>query len=105
MADRKWVEEIEVAGRDLVDRVQNLLREGNVRRVILEDASGTRLIELPLTAGVAVGGVAVLAVPVVAALGALAALVTNCKLVIVRADGSSAEQDAEEPTEPPTTTV
>jgi Domain of unknown function (DUF4342) len=104
MGDRKWVEEIEVAGRDLVDRVQNLLREGNVRRVILEDASGTRLIELPLTAGVAVGGVAVLAVPVVAALGALAALVTNCKLLIVRADGS-AEQDAEEPTEPPATTV
>jgi hypothetical protein len=83
---RTWTEEIDIAGRDLVDCVTRVIREGNVRRVILRDAAGVVLLELPLAAGVAVGGVVVLAVPVVAALGAMAALLTNCRLQIVRAE-------------------
>lgn len=90
-----WVEEIDIAGRDLVDCVTALFREGNVRRVILRDAAGTVLVELPLAAGVAVGGVVMLAAPVLAALGAIAALVTNCRLQIVR-DVQSAGTTAEE---------
>jgi hypothetical protein len=102
---RTWIEEIDIAGRDLVECVQNLFREGNVRRVILRDAAGTVLLEVPLAAGVAVGGVMVMAVPVVAARGALAALVTNCRLQIVRAveDGPTEEPPA--PAPPPSTPV
>src|SRR5262245_17572353 len=96
---RTWIEEIDIAGRDLVERVQNLFREGNVRRVILRDAAGTVLVEIPLAAGVAVGGVMVVAAPVLAALGALAALVTNCRLQIVRVAPPTAELDTH--VEPP----
>jgi hypothetical protein len=92
---RTWTEEIEIAGRDLVGCVERAIREGNVRRVIVRDAAGTVLIELPLAAGVAVGGVLVLAAPVLAALGAMAALVTNCKLQVVRAVDADDVPDAE----------
>lgn len=96
-----WIEEIDIAGRDLVDCVTNLFREGNVRRVILRDAAGTVLIELPLAAGVAVGGVVMLAAPVLAALGAIAALVTNCRLQIVR--DVKADSDPVAPPDAPST--
>jgi hypothetical protein len=90
-----WVEEIDIAGRDLVDCVTGLIREGNVRRVILRDAAGTVLIELPLAAGVAVGGAVMIAAPVLAALGAMAALLTNCRLQVVR------DVAVDAPSEPP----
>ncbi|MEQ1506505.1 MAG: DUF4342 domain-containing protein [Myxococcota bacterium] len=97
MAERQWVEEIEVAGRDLVDCVQKLFREGTARRVIVRDAAGTVLFELPLAAGVAVGGVVALAMPTIAALGAIAALITNCKVSVVR----EVPVDVESPVDPP----
>ncbi|MEZ4236071.1 MAG: DUF4342 domain-containing protein [Myxococcota bacterium] len=102
MADeRTWTEEIEIAGRDLIGCVENVIREGNVRRVIVRDAAGTVLLELPLAAGVAVGGALVLAAPVLAALGALAALVTNCRLQIVREVTDAAPPEPVAPTPPP----
>jgi hypothetical protein len=79
-----WIEEIDIAGRDLIDCITGLIREGNVRRIILRDAAGTVLIELPLAAGVAVGGALMITTPVLAALGAMAALLTNCRLQVVR---------------------
>jgi hypothetical protein len=79
-----WIEEIDIAGRDLIDCITGLIREGNVRRIILRDAAGTVLIELPLAAGVAVGGAMMITAPVLAALGAMAALLTNCRLQVVR---------------------
>jgi hypothetical protein len=81
---RTWTEEIEVLGSELVDRVKELVAEGNVRRLILRTPDGHVLIELPLTTGVAVGGVVTIVAPVLAALGALAALIANAKLEIVR---------------------
>ena len=97
---KTWVEELDIAGRDLVDCVTNLFREGNVRRVILRDAAGTVLVELPLAAGVAVGGAVMLTAPVLAALGAIAALVTNCRLQIVR-DASAERPDPRSEPEAP----
>jgi Domain of unknown function (DUF4342) len=94
---RTWVEEIDIAGRDLVERMQHLLREGNVRRVILRDPNDNVLIEVPLPVGVAVGGVVVLAAPVLAALGAIAALVTNFRLQVVRADEPPPEETSGDP--------
>ena len=73
-------EEYTVSGNNLVDRVRELLREGNVTRVIVKDDKGKTLLEIPATIGV-VG--AVLA-PWLVGLGVIAALVTNCKIVVER---------------------
>ena len=83
---RDWVEEMEVAGNELVDRVKALVAEGNVRRLIIRNANNEVLIEVPLTSAVVAGGVATLISPVLAALGALAALFAKLKLDIVRAE-------------------
>lgn len=81
---RTLVEEIEVEGRQLVKRVQELIREGNVRRLIIKDNSGKFLLEVPLTIGVVAGGVFALASPVALALSALAGFVAKVKIEIVR---------------------
>ena len=81
---RTFSEELEVAGNELVTRVQEIVKEGNVRRVIIRKSDGTVLIEVPLTVGALAGGVVVLWAPVLAALGALAALVAKLKIEIVR---------------------
>ena len=83
---RDWVEEMEVAGHELVDRVKSLVAEGNVRRLIIRNANGEVLIEVPLTPAVVVGGVATIINPVLAALGALAALIARLKIEIVRVE-------------------
>ena len=83
---RTWQEELTATGDDLVARVRALVQEGNVRRVSITH-EGHTLLELPLTLGV----VGALLAPQVAALGALAALITRCTLTIER----------EEPAPPP----
>lgn len=88
-----WVEEIEVAGSDLVDRVKDLVQEGNVRRLIIRNANDDVLIEVPLTPAVVVGGVATIINPILAALGALAALIARVKIEVVRVD--EVDEDAE----------
>jgi hypothetical protein len=82
--ERTWTEEIEVFGNELVEQVKKLVAEGNVRRLIVRTPDGHVLIELPLTAGVAVGGVVTLMAPVLAAMGALAALLAHAKIEVVR---------------------
>ena len=84
--ERTWVEEIEIAGNELVERVKELIQEGNVRRLIIRRSDGTTLMEIPLTAGVVAGGVVTVFAPLLAALGALAALVAEIKLEIIRVD-------------------
>jgi len=73
-------EEFEVSGSELVDKVKALIHEGNVRRVIVKDQEGRTLMEFPLTVGV-IG--AVLA-PILAAVGAIAALAMRYTLVVER---------------------
>ncbi len=80
--ERTWSEEVVVAGNQLVDRVKQLVAEGNVRRLIIRKSSGESLLEIPLTAGVAVGGVVTVMAPVLAALGALAALLAEFKIEV-----------------------
>ncbi|NDJ74656.1 MAG: DUF4342 domain-containing protein [Chloroflexi bacterium] len=81
---RTIIEEIELEGRQLVDRVKEILHEGNIRKLSIKDANGRYLLEIPLTVGVVAGGVFALASPVAAALGALAALVADVKLEVTR---------------------
>ncbi|MEZ4617121.1 MAG: DUF4342 domain-containing protein [Caldilineaceae bacterium] len=83
-AKQTWMEEIEVAGGQLVEQVKEWINEGNVRRLIIRSQDNKVLIEIPLTAGVAVGGVVTLFAPVLAAIGALAALIAKVKVQIIR---------------------
>jgi len=73
-------EEFTVSSDDLVKKVKQLIHEGNITKVIVKNEKGRTLIEIPATVGV-IG--AVLA-PWLAALGAIAAIVTKCTLVVER---------------------
>ena len=83
--ERTFTEQIEIAASDLVDRTKELIEEGNVRRIIIRNQDDEVLLEVPLTAGVVVGGAVTIVAPVLAALGALAALLTHVKIEVVRA--------------------
>jgi len=81
---RTWTDEIEVAGDRLVAEIKRLAAEGQVRRVRITEPDGDLLIEVPLTIGAIAGGAVVLAAPLLAVIGALAAFVTKVKVEIVR---------------------
>jgi hypothetical protein len=83
--ERTFTEHIEIAASELVDRTKELIEEGNVRRIIIRSQDDEVLLEVPLTAGVVVGGAVTIVAPVLAALGALAALLTHVKIEVVRA--------------------
>ncbi len=78
MATRK--EEFKVSGEELLQKVKQLIAQGNIRRIIIKNKDGKTIVEIPLTVGV-VG--AVLAPPL-AAVGAIAALVTECTIAVER---------------------
>ena len=80
-----FTEHIEIAGSELVERTKEIIEEGNVRRLIIRNQEDEVLLEVPLTAGVVVGGAVTIVAPVLAALGALAALLTHVKIEVVRA--------------------
>ena len=90
--DRDWSENLMVTGNELVDRIKKLVAEGNVRRLIIRKPDGESLLEIPLTAGVAVGGVLTIMAPVLAAIGALAALLTEFKVEVIRSNSSTGEK-------------
>ncbi len=71
-------EEFSVSGEDVVKKIKEIVKEGNIRRITIKNEEGKTLIEVPLTIGVV--GVALL--PVWAAIGAIAALVTKCTIVV-----------------------
>ena len=83
VAADKASQEIKVASNQLVDKVRELVEEGNVRRVHIK-RDGKTLLEIPLTVGVGAGAAALLMTPVLAAVGALAALAADITLVIER---------------------
>lgn len=73
-------EEFKVNGEDLLKKVRELIKEGNVRRIIIKDKDRKTLVEIPVTIGV-IGAVFA---PVLAAVGTIAALVTECTIQVVR---------------------
>lgn len=83
---RRATEEISVPGNALVAKVQELIHEGNVRRLIIRRPSGEALVEIPLTAGVGVAALLTLLAPVFAALAAMAALIAQFRVEIQRED-------------------
>src|SRR3712207_4764972 len=89
--DRPMTETIKAEGGQLLDQVKQLIHEGNVRRIVIKQGADT-VVEFPLTVGV-VG--AVLA-PALAAVGAVAALVTDCTIEVERADAPATTSEVEE---------
>jgi len=88
---RTFTEEIEIAGGQLVDRIKEIIAEGNVRQVRIKAADGDTWLETPLTIGVVAGGVLALAAPWLAIIGVLAALVTRVKVEVVREETNAEE--------------
>ncbi|MFN8460699.1 MAG: DUF4342 domain-containing protein [Anaerolineales bacterium] len=79
MPEEKFrTEEFRVDGEDLLRKVKNLINEGNIRRVIIKDKDGKVVFEIPLTFGV----VGALIAPQLAAIGAIAALLTEATVVV-----------------------
>ena len=90
--EHTWTEQIDIAASELVERTKELIEEGNVRRLIIRNYDDEILLEVPLTASVAVGGVLAVVAPVLAALGAMAALLARVKVEIVRTRGGGSEE-------------
>lgn len=80
MTSKKKTETFTIKGEELLRKVKELIKEGNVRQITITDIKGKILVVLPLTVGV-VGAVIA---PVLAAVGALAALVTECTISVER---------------------
>ena len=90
---KRWIEEIEVTGNELVARVKDLIEDSSATRLIIRKPSGEILMEVPIVAGAAVGSVAVIFAPVLAAIGAMAALLAQFKIEIVREKDSDDDDD------------
>ena len=82
MTEKTRKEEFQVSGEELISKIKELIHEGNIRRVIIQNEDGRPLIDIPLTLGV----VGVLVAPQLAALGAIAALITKGTIVVERVD-------------------
>ena len=80
--DEKKKDELKVKGEELLATIKKILHEGNARRIIIKDDKDNTFLEIPVTLGV----VGAIFAPVLAAVGALAALATSFKIQIIRKD-------------------
>ena len=80
-------EKFTVPGSQLVDKVKQLIHEGNIRKVRLLH-EGRIVLEIPLSIGAPAAAIAILAAPVLAALGAFAALITECTIEVEKIEKS-----------------
>jgi len=82
MPTKKKEDSFTINGEDLLRKVKELIREGNVRKITIKDKDGKVLVVIPLTFGV----VGAILAPTLAAIGAIAALVTECTISVERND-------------------
>lgn len=82
MTENTRTEEFKIDGEKLIAKIKELIHEGNIRKLIIKDKEGKVLMEIPMTFGV----VGVLLAPQLAAIGAIAALVTEATLVVEKAE-------------------
>ena len=81
--------EFKVHAKDLLEKIEELIKEGNVRRIIIKDADGKPYLEIPLSIGV----IGVIAAPVVTAIGALAGVVANFTVEIIKKEDEEVEAE------------
>jgi hypothetical protein len=89
----KMYEQFKVHGNDLAAKIQELIHEGNVRRIVIKDESGHTFMEIPLT----VAAIGVVAAPLVAAVGAIATMVAKFDIVVERNPPPTPPADAGKP--------
>jgi hypothetical protein len=77
-------EEFSVSGDALLGKVKELLKDGSARKILIKNSDGVTLLEFPLTAGVAVGTIGVVFMPIFVAIGAIAAVLTKCTIVVIK---------------------
>ena len=83
MSQEKFrTEEFRVDGEELLTKIKNLIKEGNIRRIIIKDKDGKIVFEIPLTLGV----VGALIAPQLAAIGAIAALLSEATVVVEKGE-------------------
>jgi len=75
-------EEFKISGSEILSKIKDLIHEGNIRRIILKDENGKTFLEIPLTVGLVGAALA----PILAAIGAAAALVTKMTIVVEKVD-------------------
>lgn len=80
--EKVHTEEFSVSGEELLSKIKNLLKEGNIRRFIIKNKEGKVVLEIPMTLGV----VGALIAPQLAAIGAIAALVTEATVVVEKVE-------------------
>ena len=82
MPEKFRTEEFRVEGEKLITKIKELIHEGNIRRISIKDKDGKTVMEIPVTIGV----VGILLAPQLAAIGAIAALVTEATVVVEKAE-------------------
>ena len=93
---RTWWETMKGESGELLERVKSLIHEGNVRRIVIRQGDRS-IAEFPLTVGV----VGTVAAPILAAVGAIVALVANCSIAVQREAVATSSPSAPEPPPPP----
>jgi hypothetical protein len=88
MTTTKELEQIKGEGHPIIEQIKHIIHEGNVRRIIITQADGDTIAEFPLTMGV----IGTVLAPVVAAIGAIVALLTECKIYVERSDPEPPEE-------------
>lgn len=81
-------EEFKTSGKDLVEKIKQVIKAGNARRIIIKNDQGSAIMEIPLTVAV-VGSVLA---PILAAVGAVAALVMECTIVVIKKQEKSTQE-------------
>jgi Domain of unknown function (DUF4342) len=87
---KTFFEEIRVFSNELADKVKSLIHEGNVRRIIIKDDKGNTFVEIPVT----VAAVGAVFAPILAAVGALAAMAAKFTIVVEKAAGEQPDSAA-----------
>lgn len=80
-----------ISSDELIKKIKELIADGNVSKISISDKNGAEIISFPVTIGV----VGVIVAPVLAAVGAIAALLTECKITVERKSAASSEKENE----------
>ena len=89
MANKNFTEEFKVNGNELIDKIKELIHEGNVRRIIIKDEEGKTFLEIPITIGI----IGALVAPILAAVGAIAVMAAKFTIEVVRSEEPKKEPE------------
>ena len=95
-AEQVTLEELKISGDALVAKVKELIHQGNIRRLIIKNEEGQTLIEIPMTVGVIGGVISAVFFPVIAAVGAIGAVVAHLTIIIERQEPTAVSKSDKE---------